>query len=87
VKEVSVHAVTIETSDNDGPASLRLARPVGRPEELRVEICSDRTCALPRVVVAPELDAPRRVATALESARLDIPYRRALPLTLWLLTR
>jgi glucose-6-phosphate dehydrogenase assembly protein OpcA len=87
VKEVSVHAVTIETSDNDGPASLRLARPVGRPEELRVEICSDRTCALPRGVVAPELDAPRRVATALESARLDIPYRRALPLTLWLLTR
>ena len=84
-KEVRLHAVTIETSDDEGPISLRLARPPRRPDELRVEICSDRTCALPRVVVAPELDAPRRVATALESSRLDVPYRRALPHALWLL--
>ncbi len=86
VEEVRLHAVTIETSDSEGPASYRLARPEGRPNEIRAEICSDKTCALPRVVVTPDLDASRRIAAALESARSDPPFRRALPHALWLLT-
>jgi glucose-6-phosphate dehydrogenase assembly protein OpcA len=81
-----LHAVTIETSDIAGSLSYRLARPKTKPNELRVEICCDHTCALPRVVVAPDLDAPRRIAAALESSREDPPFRRALPHLFWLLT-
>ena len=40
---------------------------------------------LPRGIDAPELDAARRIATALESSRIDIPFRNALPIALWLL--
>jgi hypothetical protein len=40
---------------------------------------------LPRGVHAPEIDAPRRIAAALESARIDVPFRKALPIALWLL--
>jgi len=85
-KEVQINAVTIQTTDADEPASFRLARPQGRPNDIRVEICSDRTCALPRVVVAPDLDTSRRIAGALESSRDDPPFRRALPHLLWLLS-
>ena len=43
------------------------------------------SCRLPRGIDAPELDAARRVATALESSRIDIPFRNALPIALWLM--
>ncbi len=83
---VSLRSATIKLAEGDGPSSFRLARPEGRPDDLRVDICSDRTCALPRVVHVPELDAPRRIAAALESSRDDPPFRRALPHALWLLS-
>lgn len=81
----ALRSVTIAFADGDGPASLRLARPAGRPDDVRVEICSNRACALPRVVDVPELDAPRRIAAAMESSRHDPPFRRALPHALRLL--
>lgn len=40
---------------------------------------------LPRLLQAPEWDGVRRVAAALESARVDPPYRVALPHLLWML--
>jgi glucose-6-phosphate dehydrogenase assembly protein OpcA len=82
---VSLRSATIELAEGDGPSSLRLARPEGWPDDVRVEICSDRACALPRVVHAPALDTPRRIAAALESSRHDPPFRRALPHALRLL--
>jgi glucose-6-phosphate dehydrogenase assembly protein OpcA len=85
-KEVGIRAATLELTKCDGPSSFRLDRPEGHPDELRVEICSDRTCALPRVVVAPDLDAAHRISAGLESARRDEPFRRALPHALWLLS-
>jgi hypothetical protein len=84
-KDVALRSATLEIASNDGPSSFRLARPDRSPNDLRVEICSDQACALPRVVFAPELDAARRIAAALESARDDPPFRRALPHALWLL--
>ena len=86
VTGVQLRSATIETVAGEGPSSFRLARPAGQSNDIRVEICSDRACALPRVVVAPELDAPRRISAALESSRNDPPFRRALPHALWLLS-
>ena len=83
---VSLRSLTLELADGGGPSSLRLARPEGCTDDLRVEICSDRVCALPRVVHVPCLDAPRRIAAAMESSRHDPPFRRALPHALWLLS-
>jgi hypothetical protein len=40
---------------------------------------------LPRVVLAPDLEPSRRVAAALESSRIDPPFRKALPHALWML--
>jgi hypothetical protein len=85
-KDVTLQSATIELARTDGPSSFRLARHEGHPDDLRVDICSDKACALPRVVYAPDLDTPRRIAAALESARDDPPFRRALPHLLWLLT-
>jgi glucose-6-phosphate dehydrogenase assembly protein OpcA len=84
-KDVTLRSATLEVANQDGPSSFRLARPEGSSDDLRVEICSDQACALPRVVFAPEVDAARRIAAALESAREDPPFRRALPQALWLL--
>jgi hypothetical protein len=47
--------------------------------EVRTSATATDRCALPRVVHAPEWDAARRLAAALESARDDPPYRQALP--------
>jgi glucose-6-phosphate dehydrogenase assembly protein OpcA len=82
----SLCSATLELADGEGPSSLRLARPAGCTDKVRVEVCSDRACALPRVVQVPDLDAPRRIAAALESSRHDAPFRRALPHALWLLS-
>ncbi len=84
--DVRLRSVTIGINAGTGPSCFRLERPEGRPDDIRVEVCSDRTCALPRVVVAPELDAAHRIAAGLESARLDEPFRRARPHALWLLS-
>jgi hypothetical protein len=50
-----------------------------------VETETGNSYGLPRGINAPELDAPRRIAAALESARVDVPFRKALPIAFWLL--
>ena len=64
-------------SGSSGPGPAR-RRSWSRPRRTN-------SCRLPRGIDAPELDAARRVATALESSRTDIPFRNALPIALWLL--
>jgi glucose-6-phosphate dehydrogenase assembly protein OpcA len=66
-------------------ATFKLARASTRSPEVRVEIDAPGYCALPRTVVAPEIDPARRVAAALESSRNDPPFQNALPHLLWLL--
>ncbi len=71
--------VTLTTRTPDGPGTHRLARLGPRSPQVRVDVSSPQTCALPRIVQSPDLDAPGRVAAALESSRLDPPFTRALP--------
>jgi glucose-6-phosphate dehydrogenase assembly protein OpcA len=77
--------VTLRASGPDGERMYRLTRPSGDSPQVRIEVDSPSACTLPRTVLAPTFDAPRRVAAALESSRSDPPYRRALPHMLWLL--
>jgi glucose-6-phosphate dehydrogenase assembly protein OpcA len=73
-------------SDSDtGPETFRLIRVSDASPEVRLEIDSTAYCTLPRSVLAPELDAARRVSAALESSRNDPPFQKALPHALWLL--
>lgn len=73
------------TTRGPAPATFRVARSPDRPDAVEV-VCEARgRCPLPRLVHIPEFDAARRVAAALESARLDPPARDALPHLLWLL--
>jgi glucose-6-phosphate dehydrogenase assembly protein OpcA len=82
-----VAAVTIKAQPKAGDSSsgetYRLVRPWPGSPAVLVETEGSRR--LPRGIDAPELDAARRVATALESSRIDIPFRNALPIALWLL--
>ncbi len=68
-----------------GDDTYHLARPEPGSPRVRVNVSSPSACALPRIVLSPELLAPDRVTAALESARLDPPFARALPHALWLL--
>jgi glucose-6-phosphate dehydrogenase assembly protein OpcA len=68
-----------------GPEVFRLVRAVRGMSKVRIEADSRSHCALPRTVLAPELDAARRISAALESSRLDPPFQNALPHALWLL--
>src|SRR5581483_8673467 len=76
---------TLTTGGPEGTETFRLGRASARSPEVRVEIDSPDYCTLPRVVLAPDLDPARRVAAALESSRIDPPFRKALPHALWLL--
>ena len=78
-------AVTLTTREPDGEGLFRLQRPEENFDEVQVDVTCPSHCTLPRRVLVPELDAPRRVAVALESSRNDPPFRRALPIALWLL--
>ena len=69
---------TLTARSPDGVATFRLDRTSGS-SEFDVEVLSPTSCSLPRSFLAPELDSPRRLAYALESARDDPPFRHALP--------
>jgi glucose-6-phosphate dehydrogenase assembly protein OpcA len=77
--------VTLTTRGTDGPETYHLTRIDPRSPQVRVNVSSPSACSLPRVVNAPEPDAPGRVAAALESSRYDPPFARALTRALWLL--
>ena len=70
---------------NAGALTHRLVRPWPGSPAILLETETHDAVRLPRGIEAPELDAARRVATALESLRTDIPFRNALPVALWLL--
>ena len=71
----------------EGVETFRLSRPTPDSRAVRVEVHAVDSCSLPSIVEAPELDPVRRIAAALESSRLDAPFHKALPITLWLLDR
>jgi hypothetical protein len=77
--------VTITTRSPRGPETFRLYHPAPDSPAVRVEVEALNACTLPRMIDAPELDAARRVAAALESSRLDPPFQKALPIVLWLM--
>ncbi|WP_435007256.1 glucose-6-phosphate dehydrogenase assembly protein OpcA [Tundrisphaera lichenicola] len=77
--------VNLTARGPDGDDSLHLNRCSPTSPQVRVIVSSPSACALPRIVNAPEPDAPGRVAAALESSRHDLPFGRALGPTLWLL--
>jgi glucose-6-phosphate dehydrogenase assembly protein OpcA len=89
--EPQIAAVTIKIQPKAGDKSsgetFRLVRPwPGSPAVLvEAQTEADGPARLPRGVDAPEIDAARRVATALEASTIDIPFRNALPAALWLL--
>lgn len=85
VDVAALSTTTLTARGPDGPETFRLRRASAKGAEVRIEVDSPASCALPRVVLAPELDPARRVAAALESSRNDPPFRRALPHALWLL--
>jgi len=76
-------SVNLQTSDGH---CFDLDRVEGSPHSVRSTSPAEtgHGC-LPRLLNAPEWDAPRRVSAALESARVDPPYRAALPHLLWML--
>lgn len=76
---------TLTARDADGEHTFRLERPKPGAQEVRVEVHSPHTCALPRLLHATTFDIPRRIAAGLESSRIDPPFNRALPHMLWLL--
>ena len=82
-------SVTIKTRAISGGKSpietLRLVRPWPGSPAILVETETQGAGRLPRGIDAPELDSARRIATALECARTDIPFRNALPIALWLM--
>jgi glucose-6-phosphate dehydrogenase assembly protein OpcA len=86
-----IAAVTLKIHPPNGNLSsgetFRLVRPwPGSPAILvETETATDSGSRLPRGVDAPELDPARRIATALEASRIDIPFRNALPIALWLM--
>src|SRR5690606_28950261 len=78
--------VEIGLRDVDAPeATLRLLRTGPETCEVR-DASGDRGDPnASRLVTTAEYDAPRRVSAALLTDRNDPPYRRALPIALWLL--
>jgi glucose-6-phosphate dehydrogenase assembly protein OpcA len=76
---------TLTTQGDDGAGTFRLVRPSTSSPEVQIKIDSAAYCTLPRAVLAPEMEPPRRVSAALESSRHDPPFRKALPHLLWLL--
>ncbi len=77
--------LTITAAGQQGLDSFRLRRPDLTSTSVYVEVQSPNACHLPRVVSVPELEPARRVAAALESSRLDPPFRNAAPFAMWLL--
>ena len=82
VGDARILGVNLATRGKD---TYHLSRLEPGSPRVRVNVSSPHACALPRIVLSPELDAPGRVTAALESARLDPPFTRALPHALRLL--
>jgi glucose-6-phosphate dehydrogenase assembly protein OpcA len=76
-------AVSITAAEDDGTSiTFHLVR-LG--DQVVVEVDGPNRQRLPRMIQCAELTVPDRVSAALESAREDPPYRKALPNVIWLL--
>ncbi len=85
--EPSLLAIQIDSRDPATGATrvFRLSRHEADTPEIHIDVEPSGRGGPPRVVVAPAIDAPRRIAAALESARVDRPFHDALPHALRLL--
>jgi glucose-6-phosphate dehydrogenase assembly protein OpcA len=72
-------------AESEGVETFRLRRTAPGSPAVYVQADAVQACCLPRLVEAPELDLARRVESTLESACLDRPFQKALPIALWLL--
>jgi hypothetical protein len=82
---VSLTGVTLTAVGSHGDETFRLTRPSPGSPDVRIEADASDYCRLPRTIYAPELGPAHRIAAALESSRTDPPFRKALPILLWLL--
>jgi hypothetical protein len=81
----AVTAVSITARGPEGVETFGVRRPSLDSPDVRIEAKAPDYCRLPSMVRAPELDAPRRVAAALDASRFDRPFENARPIALWLL--
>jgi glucose-6-phosphate dehydrogenase assembly protein OpcA len=81
----SLLGVNLTARGPEGVETFRLNRPAPDSPDVLIHARAPDYCRLPSMVRAPELDAPRRVAAALEASRFDRPFESARPIALWLL--
>jgi hypothetical protein len=81
----AITAVTITARGPEGVETFSVRRPSLDSPDVRIAAKAPDYCRLPSMVRAPELDAPRRVAAALDASRFDRPFENARPIALWLL--
>ena len=77
--------LALTTATDEGVDVLRVDRLAANQPQVRIHRSSPVACTLPRIVSVAQVDGAGRVAAALESARQDPPYARALPHLFWLL--
>ncbi len=81
----AIFAVTITAAGPEGVETFSLRRPSPDSPDVRIAAKAPDYCRLPSMVHAAELDAPRRVAAAVDASRFDRPFENARPIALWLL--
>jgi hypothetical protein len=80
-----IRRLVIGLGGETGWGKLAFERAEAGREEIAIESEWPTHCSLPRAVVAPEVSMTKRVIAALQSDRDDAPFRRAVPIALWLL--
>jgi len=80
-----VHSISLICTGPDGETRLTLARPGDQDSSIRIDVATPHACFLPRLIDSAEPDHPHRIIAAIESARVDPPFDRALPVALRLL--
>jgi glucose-6-phosphate dehydrogenase assembly protein OpcA len=85
IAQLETVTIKAERPGTPKPETYEIHRPVPESPIVVVEADAPHLCCLPAMIEAPEPDAARRIAAALESSRLDPPFQRALPIALWLL--
>ncbi len=85
LSEPRIASVIITCRDPGGESTLKLTRPSPLSPGVRIDVTSPDACRLPRVVDSPDPDPAQRIAAALDSARIDPPFDRALPIAMGML--
>jgi hypothetical protein len=83
--EPAITGVTLTARGPEGVETFCSSRPAPGSPDVRIQARAPDYCRLPTMVQAPELDAARRVAAALDASRFDRPFEAARPVALWLL--